>query len=102
MSDPSRATTWARLRAAERESRPRRPEAVAAMRRRWSGLPERVRVYAELRQLIDVAIAAAYIQQQDFYGQAAWEMPVLLDESKVSVETYTAPERVETAVNEAA
>ena len=26
-------------------------------------------------------------------------MPVLLDESQVSVETYTAPEQVETAVN---
>ncbi len=62
-------------------------------------IEKRVRIYAELRQLIDVAIAAAYIQQQDFYGQAGWEMPVLLDESQLSVETYTAPEQVETAVN---
>lgn len=62
-------------------------------------IAERVRVYAELRQLINVAIAAAYIQEQDFYGQAAWDMPVLMDESKVSVETHTAPEQVETAVN---
>ncbi len=46
-----------------------------------------------------MAIAAAYIQEQDFYGQAGWSMPVLLDESKVPVETYTAPEQVETAVN---
>ena len=46
-----------------------------------------------------MSIAAAYIQQQDFYGKLEWEMPVLLDESKVSVETYTAPEQVETAVN---
>lgn len=62
-------------------------------------IEQRVRIYAELRQLIDVAIAAAYIQQQDFYGQADWEMPVLLDESLLSVETYNAPEQVETAVN---
>ena len=62
-------------------------------------IAERVRVYAELRQLIDVAIAAAYIQQQDFYTQADWNMPVLMDESKVPVETYTAPQQVETAVN---
>jgi hypothetical protein len=66
---------------------------------KFNEIARRVRVYAELRQLIDVAIAAAYIQQQDFYGQASWEMPVLLDESKVQVETYTAPEQVETAVN---
>jgi hypothetical protein len=62
-------------------------------------IEKRVRIYAELRQLIDVAIAAAYIQQQDFYGQSGWNMPVLLDESKVSVETYNAPDQVETAVN---
>lgn len=62
-------------------------------------IASRVRIYAELRQLIDVAIAAAYIHEQDFYGQAAWNMPVLMDESKVSVETYNSPEQVETAVN---
>ena len=62
-------------------------------------IADKVRIYAELRQLIDIAIAAAYIQEQDFYTQADWSMPVLMDESKVSVETYKAPEQVETAVN---
>jgi hypothetical protein len=62
-------------------------------------IEKRVRIYAELRQLIDVAIAAAYIQQQDFFGQAGWQMAVLRDESIVPVETYTAPDQVETAVN---
>ncbi|MEL6109696.1 MAG: DUF1598 domain-containing protein [Planctomycetota bacterium] len=59
----------------------------------------RVRIYAELRQLMDVAIAAAYIQEQDFYTQAGWAMRTLGDESVYSVQTYTAPEQVETAVN---
>ena len=62
-------------------------------------IASRVRIYAELRQLVDVAIAAAYIQQQDFYTQADWAMPTLMSETKVPVETYTAPEQVETAVN---
>ncbi len=62
-------------------------------------IAKRVRIYAELRQLIDVSIAAAYIQQQDFYGQADCQMATLMDESKLSVETYTVPENVETAVN---
>jgi hypothetical protein len=66
---------------------------------KFNQIAERVRVYSELRQLIDVAIAAAYIQQQDFYGQAAWDLPILLDETQLSVETYTVPEQVETAVN---
>ncbi|MEE2938243.1 MAG: DUF1598 domain-containing protein [Planctomycetota bacterium] len=62
-------------------------------------IAQKVRIYAELRQLIDVAIAAAYIQDQDFYGQAEWNMPLLMDESKFSIETYNAPDQVETAVN---
>ncbi|MGB1927381.1 MAG: DUF1598 domain-containing protein, partial [Rubripirellula sp.] len=66
---------------------------------KFNEIEKRVRIYAELRQLIDVSIAAAYIQQQDFYGKLEWNMPVLMDESQVSVETYTAPEQVETAVN---
>ena len=59
----------------------------------------RVRIYAELRQLMDVSIAAAYIQEQDFYTQAGWTMPTLGNESAYSVQSYTAPEQVETAVN---
>ena len=62
-------------------------------------IAKRVRIYAELRQLIDVSIAAAYIQQQDFYGQADCQLATFMDESKLSVETYTVPENVETAVN---
>ncbi len=62
-------------------------------------IAKKVRIYAELQQLIDVAIAAAYIQEQDFYTQSDWNMPLLADESKFSVETYHAPEQVETAVN---
>jgi Protein of unknown function (DUF1598) len=66
---------------------------------KYNEIAKRVRIYAELRQLIDVSIAAAYIQEQDFYTQANWTAPVLMDESVVSVQTYTAPEQVETAVN---
>ncbi|MCO8121938.1 DUF1598 domain-containing protein [Stieleria sp. TO1_6] len=62
-------------------------------------IAEQVRIYAELRQLMDVSIAAAYIQEQDFYGQADWTMPVLGNEAAYQIQTYTAPEQVETAVN---
>ena len=66
---------------------------------KYNLIAERVRIYAELRQLIDLSIAAAYIQKRDFYTQANWDMPVLGNEAKVAVQTYTAPEQVETAVN---
>ncbi|MCC9601149.1 DUF1598 domain-containing protein [Stieleria sp. JC731] len=62
-------------------------------------IADKVRIYAEMRQLMDISIAAAYIQEQDFYGQSEWAMPVLGNESSVAVQTYTAPEQVETAVN---
>ncbi len=67
--------------------------------RLYPEIASRVRIYGELRQLIDISIAAAYIQDQDFYGQANWTMPVLGNESSYSVETHSAPEQVETAVN---
>ncbi|MEO1528384.1 MAG: DUF1598 domain-containing protein [Planctomycetota bacterium] len=66
---------------------------------KYPEIAARVRIYAELRQLMDVSIAAAYIQEQDFYTQAGWAMPVLGNEAAYSVQSYTAPEQVETAVN---
>lgn len=65
----------------------------------YNKIAERVPVYAELRNLIDAAVAAAYIQQQDFYGQAEWRLAVFGDESQFSVESHAAPSQVETAVN---
>ncbi|QDV67595.1 hypothetical protein Poly24_12960 [Rosistilla carotiformis] len=56
-------------------------------------------VYAQLRNLIDVSVAAAFIQKQDFYGKSGWEMPVFGSEKAFAVETHTAPVQVETAVN---
>ena len=37
------------------------------------------------RNLIDVAVAAAFIQKQDYYGQAGWKAEVLLDDISVIV-----------------
>lgn len=54
-------------------------------------------VYAQLKNLIDMAIAAAFIQKMDYYGQADWKMSVLADESQFPIETYEAPKTVETA-----
>ena len=56
-------------------------------------------VYGQLRNLIDMSIAAAFIQQQDYYGQAGWDMKVLASEEMLPVNTYTTPNKVETAVN---
>lgn len=67
--------------------------------KQYANIANRVPVYAEMRNLIDTAIAAAYIQQMDFYGQADWGMATFGDESQFAVETHGAPQQVETAVN---
>ncbi|QDS96322.1 hypothetical protein FF011L_51300 [Roseimaritima multifibrata] len=56
-------------------------------------------VYAQMRNLIDASIAAAYIQQQDFHTQAGWQMELFGDEARFAVESHHSPVQVETAVN---
>jgi hypothetical protein len=62
-------------------------------------LAAKVPVYAQLRNLIDLAIAAAFIQEQDYYGKAGWKAEFFMDEGRFSVEHYEAPRQVESAVN---
>ncbi len=56
-------------------------------------------VYAQLRNLIDLSVAAAFIQQKDYYGQNGWNLGVFADEQALPVEVYDAPTKVESAVN---
>lgn len=58
-----------------------------------------VAVYGQLKTLIDLSIAAAFIRQQDYYSQANWNMELLGDEQRLPTQTHTAPHQVETAVN---
>jgi hypothetical protein len=65
----------------------------------YSELAERSPVYAELRNVIDLSVAAAYIQQHDFYGKANWKMGLLGDENAIATEIYNAPKQIATVVN---
>ncbi len=56
-------------------------------------------VYAQLRSLIDLAIAAALIRRLDYYEQAAWPAETFRDEAILPVETLPAPRRVPCVVN---
>ena len=49
--------------------------------------------------MINLAIAAAFIQDQDYYHEANWDLGVMNQEEKYPVETYTEPKQVATAVN---
>ena len=56
-------------------------------------------VYAQLRSLIDLAIAAALIRRHDYYSRAEWHASALRDEAKLPVETLQEPHRVPCVAN---
>jgi hypothetical protein len=56
-------------------------------------------VYAQLRSLVDLVVAAAYMQEHDAYGRAGWSATTLGDEAAYPVETLPVPREVETAIN---
>lgn len=79
-------------------SNPAAKRFVDTFTEKYPELASEVPVYAQLRNMIDTSVAAAFIQKQDYYGKAGWMMPTLGDEAKFPVETATAPKRVESAV----
>ena len=71
----------------------------SAFTRNYHQMADSTAVYAELKNLVDMSIVAAFIQKEDFYGRAGWDMEVFSDEEQFPVETYNAPKQVATAVN---
>ncbi|NUQ62856.1 MAG: DUF1598 domain-containing protein [Pirellulales bacterium] len=71
---------------------------VSSFTKKYSELADRSPVYAELRNLIDLAIAAAYIQHEDLYAKTGWSMEFFGDEKSFAVELYHAPKQVASTV----
>ncbi|MCE5266996.1 MAG: DUF1598 domain-containing protein [Planctomycetaceae bacterium] len=71
---------------------------VANFTAKYAELADRSPVYAELRNLIDLAVVSAYIQAEGYYDKAGWKMEFLGSESLFPVETYDVPKTVESAV----
>lgn len=72
---------------------------VSTFTKLYPKLAERAPVYAQLRNVINLSIAAAFIQKQDYYGQSGWKAEIFGREEACPVETYETPKQVETAVN---
>ncbi len=72
---------------------------VNAFTKVYPKLAEKSPVYAQLRNCIDLAVAAAYIRSQDYYNLANWEPAVFNDEETFPVETLNPPKQVASAVN---
>ena len=66
---------------------------VTAFTQKYAEIAARTPVYAQLRNCIDLAISAAFIQQQDYYGKAGWQMATFANEAAVPVETLNMPAR---------
>lgn len=56
-------------------------------------------VYAQMRNLINLTVAAAYIRKHDFYARAGRSLGVFADEDALPVETQRTPEQAPCAVN---
>ena len=54
-------------------------------------------IYAELRNLIDMSIVAALLQEFDAYGRCAWTPDLFADERRMPVEIHRTPKQVKTA-----
>lgn len=72
---------------------------TADFTKKFQAIAETNPIYAQLRNMIDMSIVAAYMQDRHFYDQANWDLGVLGRESDFSVEVLPAPKQVETAVN---
>jgi hypothetical protein len=56
-------------------------------------------VFAQLRNLIDLLVAAAFLRQQDFYGQAGWPADTLGDNRVLPIEPVPTPKTVACVAN---
>lgn len=65
----------------------------------YSRLAERAPVYAQLRNCIDLAVAAAFMQDRNYYSEVDWRADTFNSEEAFAVETYNPPQQVATAVN---
>ncbi|MDR1289602.1 MAG: DUF1598 domain-containing protein [Planctomycetaceae bacterium] len=65
----------------------------------YSKLAKKVLVYAQLRNVIDMFVCAAHIQEQNFYDKSDWSMEFFGNEGKFAVQNYELPKFVLPAVN---
>ncbi len=68
---------------------------------KYPELAARSPVFAELRNLIDMLVAAAFIRQAGYAEQAGWKMETLGGEKTLPVETSSAPTLVACPLNAA-
>ncbi|HKD37579.1 MAG TPA: DUF1598 domain-containing protein [Pirellulales bacterium] len=67
--------------------------------KKYVEISERLPVYGQMRNLFDMAVAAAFMRRQDFYGRAKWQAATLRDERSLPIATLPTPKKVQCVVN---
>ncbi|MDO4571640.1 MAG: hypothetical protein Q4D38_14760, partial [Planctomycetia bacterium] len=70
-----------------------------AFTRNYEKIAKEIPIYTELRNLIDMSVVAAFLQDTDVYGKLDWNLVVFGNETRFRTQTFRAPQKVETAVN---
>lgn len=65
----------------------------------FDALCHRYPIYAELRNLFDLALVGALVREEDLAGKATWHMTYFGDPEAYQVELAASPEQVETVIN---
>ena len=71
----------------------------SAFTRKYPEIAAASPVYAQLRNMMDLAICAAFARRHDLYSRADFGAEVLLDEARLRCETLPAPQHVACVVN---
>jgi hypothetical protein len=66
---------------------------------KFEDLAEVIPVYYEMRNLFDISVVAAFIQDRQLYQKSGWNLGSFLNENQFSVNNYIGISQVETAVN---
>ena len=66
---------------------------------KYTQIAKNAPVYGQLRNCVDMLVAAAFLQEHDLYAKAGWDLSVLGNEEIYPVETYNAPQQVASAVS---
>jgi hypothetical protein len=72
---------------------------TSSFTKKYAQIAARAPVYAQLRNMFDLVILAAFICEQDYYGRAGWRPGVLAQEDQLPVETLATPRHVQAVVN---
>lgn len=67
--------------------------------KKYEDIADKSPVFAQMRNMIDLVVAAAFIRQQDYYGRAKTTLGVFADEAALPVENLETPKHTDCVVN---